>query len=74
MQSTRDGIWCKDPLINTGVILYPQEAGEEAHEVGEEAHQGTRTDSSTISWGLYNNASSRMHWMCPPVSFPNFLS
>lgn len=66
MQSTRDGI-CADSLTNPGGIPYPQEAGEEVH------HRA-RTDSSTILWGLYNDASSRMHWMCPPVSSPNFLS
>lgn len=62
MQSTRDGIWCKDSLINTGIILYP-------HEAGEEAHQGTRTDSSAS-----HGASVTMHpvgctgrvFQCPP--------
>ena len=53
MQSTRDGI-CADSLTNPGGIPYTQEAGEEVH-------QGAGTDSSTISWGLYNDASSRMH-------------
>lgn len=69
MQSTRDGIWCKDSLINTGIIWYPHKAGEEAHEAGEEAHEGTRTDSSAS-----HGASVTMHpvgctgrvLQCPP--------